>query len=97
MSLTSLASRRLIAQGLTLIERRNALEFFRDHLAELYSTEIGSTWRPRSGSQVNHRALTAAMIDSRDFLNAKELAEMHVLLPRAPHRLRRRRRLQRSP
>ena len=27
---------RLIAQGLTLIERRNAFEFFRDHLAELY-------------------------------------------------------------
>ena len=52
---------RLIAQGLTLNERRNAFEFFRDHLAELYSTETGSSWRPRSGSQVNHRALTAAI------------------------------------
>ena len=72
---------RLIAQGLTLIERRNAFEFFRDHLAALYSTETGSSWRPRSGSQVNHRALTAAMIDSRDFLNAKKLAETQVLLP----------------
>jgi hypothetical protein len=64
---------RMIAQGLTLNERRNAFEFFRDHLAELYSTETGSSWRPRSGSQVNHRALTAAMIDSRDFLNVKKL------------------------
>jgi hypothetical protein len=72
---------RLIAQGLTLTERRNAFEFFRDHLAELYSTQTGSSWRPRSGSQVNHRALTAAMIDSRDFLNAKKLAETQVLLP----------------
>ncbi len=77
---------RLIAQGLTLTERRNAFEFFRDHLAELYATETGSAWRPRSGSKVNHRALTAAMIDSRDFLNAKKLAETQVLLPRG-HRI----------
>jgi hypothetical protein len=75
---------RLIAQGLTLVERRNAFEFFRDHLAELYSTQTGSPWRPRSGSQVNHRALTAAMIDSRDFLNAKNLAETQLLLPPGP-------------
>ena len=75
---------RLIAQGLTLTERRNAFEFFRDHLAELYAMETGSAWRPRSGSKVNHRALTAAMIDSRDFLNAKKLAETQVLLPRGP-------------
>ncbi|KAF0133219.1 MAG: DUF2493 domain-containing protein [Methylocystis sp.] len=75
---------RLIAQGLTLTERRNAFEFFRDHLAELYAAETGSAWRPRAGSKVNHRALTAAMIDSRDFLNAKKLAETQVLLPRGP-------------
>ncbi|WP_051080426.1 DUF2493 domain-containing protein [Methylocystis rosea] len=75
---------RLIAQGLTLTERRNAFEFFRDHLAELYAAETGSVWRPHSGSKVNHRALTAAMIDSRDFLNAKKLAETQVLLPRGP-------------
>ncbi|AZG78772.1 DUF2493 domain-containing protein [Methylocystis rosea] len=72
---------RLIAQGLTLVERRNAFEFFRDQLSELYSTETGSSWRPRSGSMVNHRALTSAMIDSRDFLNAKKLADTQVLLP----------------
>lgn len=75
---------RLIAQGLTLTERRNAFEFFRDHLAELYAAEAGSVWRPRSGSKVNHRALTAALIDSRDFLNAKKLAQTQVLLPRGP-------------
>jgi hypothetical protein len=75
---------RLISQGLTLNERRNAFEFFRDHLAELYAAETGSAWRPRSGSKVNHRALTASMIDSRDFLNAKRLAETQVLLPRGP-------------
>ena len=75
---------RLIALGLTLTERRNAFEFFRDHLAELYATETGSAWRPRSGSKVDHRALTAAMIDSRDFLNAKKLAETQALLPPGP-------------
>src|SRR3954471_17658435 len=30
---------------------------------------------------VNHRALTAAMIDSRDFINAKRRADAQVLLP----------------
>jgi hypothetical protein len=75
---------RLIAQGLTLTERRNAFEFFRDHLTELYAAETGSSWRPRGGSMVNHRALTAAMIDSRDFLNAKKLVETQVLLPPGP-------------
>lgn len=75
---------RLIAQGLTLLERRNAFEFFRDSLAEVYATETGSSWRPRAGSLVNHRALTSAMIDSRDFINARNRAETQVLLPAGP-------------
>jgi hypothetical protein len=73
---------RLIIQGLTLAERRNAFEFFRDQLAGLYAVETGSVWRPRSGSHVNHRTLTAAMIDSREYLNAKKLAESQILLPK---------------
>ena len=87
---------RLIAQGLTLTERRNAFEFFRDHLAELYATETGSSWRPRSGSQVNHRALTAALIDSRDFLNAKKCRDAGAFATWPSHRVRRRCGLQRS-
>ena len=75
---------RLIAQGLTLTERRNAFEFLRDHAAEHYAAHTGSAWRPRSGSMVNHRTLTAALIDSRDFLNAKRRAETEVLLPPGP-------------
>ena len=47
---------------------------------------------------VNHRTLTAAMIDSRDFLAAKRRAETELLLPAGPEdRLHRRHRLQRSP
>jgi hypothetical protein len=72
---------RLIDQGVSLIERRNAFEFFRDHAAELFGAATGSAWRPRSGSVVNHRNLTAAMIDSREFLAARRRADTEVLAP----------------
>jgi YspA, cpYpsA-related SLOG family len=72
---------RLIDQGLALIERRNAFEFFREHAAELFEATTGSAWRPRSGSVVNHRTLTAAMIDSREFLAARRRAETELLVP----------------
>src|SRR6266849_3237487 len=50
---------RLTAQGLTLIERRNSMEFFRDQAAEQFERHTHSAWRPRSGSMVNHRTLTS--------------------------------------
>lgn len=75
---------RLTAEGMTLIERRNGMEFFRDQAAEHFDRHTGSTWRPRSGSMVNHRTLTSAMIDSRDFLAAKRRAETEVMLPAGP-------------
>src|SRR5260370_4190578 len=72
---------RLIDQGLSLIERRNAFEFARDHAALLFETETGSVWRPRAGSMVNHRALTASVIDSREFLAARRRADTELLAP----------------
>src|SRR6516225_2012674 len=75
---------RLTAQGLTLIERRDAMEFFRDQAADEFGRHTASTWRPRSGSMVNHRTPTASMIDSRDFLAAKRRADNEVLLPTGP-------------
>jgi hypothetical protein len=75
---------RLTAEGITLTERRNSMELFRDQAAERFEVHTGSPWRPRSGSLVNHRALTAAMIDSRDFLAAKRRAETKVMLPPGP-------------
>ena len=72
---------RLINQGISLIERRNAFEFVRDHAAELYEAATGSAWRPHTGSMVNHRALTAAVIDSREFLAARRRADTQVLAP----------------
>jgi hypothetical protein len=75
---------RLVAEGLTLIERRNCIELFRDQAADHFERHTGSSWRPRSGSMVNHRTLTAAMIDSRDFLAAKRRSETEPLLPAGP-------------
>ncbi len=65
---------RLTAEGQTLIERQNAFELMRDQAAEHYERHTGSVWRPRSGSMINHKAMTSAMIDSRDFLAAKKRA-----------------------
>jgi hypothetical protein len=75
---------RLTAEGRTLIERRNSMEFFRDQAADHFERHTGSAWRPRSGSKANHRTLTSAMIDSRDFLAAKKRADNEVLLPAGP-------------
>ncbi|MDP3674305.1 MAG: DUF2493 domain-containing protein [Novosphingobium sp.] len=71
----------LIAQGITLIERRNAAEFMRDTAADLFEKLLRTPWRPHHGSLVSHRTLTAAMIDSRDFLAAKRRSEIEPLVP----------------
>ncbi|OYY85185.1 DUF2493 domain-containing protein [Reyranella sp.] len=75
---------RLTAEGQTMIERRNSMELFRDVAVEAFEHHTGSAWRPRTGSMISHRNLTAAMIDSRDFLAAKRRAENEVLLPAGP-------------
>ena len=53
----------------------------RDEAADLFERHTGSAWRPRTGSKVNHKAMTSAVIDSRDFLAAKRRAETEVLVP----------------
>lgn len=72
---------RLTAEGLSLIERRDAMEFFRDQAADVYERHLGSPWRPRASSMLNHRAMTAAVIDSREALNARRWANQQLLLP----------------
>ena len=72
---------RLIAEGITMLERRNSFEFMRDFAADLFEAQTGSAWRPRTGSKVSHANMTAAMIDSRDFLSARRRAETEVLIP----------------
>ncbi|MCX9147072.1 DUF2493 domain-containing protein [Erythrobacter sp. WG] len=49
-----------------------AFEQMREVAALLYHDEIGSCWRPISGSRANHAAhLTSAVVDARDFLKAR--------------------------
>jgi len=72
---------RLLREGLSLIERRNALEFMREAAGDQYERHFRKPWTPRTGSLVHHKTLTAAMIDSRDFLAAKRKAEIEPLLP----------------
>ena len=72
---------RRLAEGLTLVERRNVMEYFRDQAAEHFARHTGSHWQPRSGSKVSHRTMTAALIDSRDFIAARRRAETEVMLP----------------
>ena len=75
---------RLLAEGQTLLERRDAFELIRDQAAEHFERHTRSCWRPRVGSMVNHRHLTSAMIDSREFFAARRRAETAVLLPAGP-------------
>ena len=72
---------RLLAKGQVLLDRRDGLEAFRDSAAHSFSRITGEAWTPRHGSKVNHRAMTASVIDSRDFIAAKRRAETQVLLP----------------
>ncbi len=72
---------RLIREGIGLVERRNAMEFMRDAAGDQFEAHCRKAWTPRSGSLVNHRALTASMIDSRDFLAAKRRSETEPLMP----------------
>ncbi|NWG70299.1 MAG: DUF2493 domain-containing protein [Parvularculaceae bacterium] len=76
---------RLIAEGVTLVERRNAFEFMRDIAAHRFEAATGPVWKPRVGSLISRNAsvksLTAAVIDSRDFIAAKRRAEIEPLTP----------------
>lgn len=62
----------------------NTLEVMRDQAAEPFEIQTGSAWPPRTGSKVYHHSLTAAVIDSRDFLAAKRRAETEVMVPLGP-------------
>ena len=75
---------RLTAEGMSLIDRRDVMELLRDQAADQFERHTHTAWRPRAGSMVNHRTLTSAMIDSRDFLAAKKRADNQVLLPAGP-------------
>lgn len=75
---------RLIATGQRLLERRDALELMRDQAIVQFERQTRQSWRPRHGSLINHRAMTASVIDSREFLMARRRAATEILLPPGP-------------
>ena len=79
--IASVELERLIDEGRTLTQTRDAFEAMRDWAAENYHVQTGSPWLPRTGSKTSHQTLTAAMIDSRDFLSAKRRKETEINCP----------------
>ena len=72
---------RAIAEGITMIERRDTMEFFRESAADQFRLHMRRPWLPRSGPMVNRKHLTAAVLDSRRFLARREYADLRVHNP----------------
>ncbi|HYN39966.1 MAG TPA: DUF2493 domain-containing protein [Rhodospirillales bacterium] len=79
----SVALERLLAEGIALVEARHAYEAMRDVMAELFTQATGRPWAPRSGSKTSThgRAVTAAVIDSRDFVRANAAERRETTIP----------------
>lgn len=59
-----------------------SLEAFRECAAALYARETGSSWRPATGSRLNHsRHLTSALVEGRAFLKARAESRRKAALP----------------
>lgn len=72
---------RATAEGITMIERRDTMEYFRDVAAEQYRVHLRKAWLPRSGSMINRKALTSAVIDSRRRIDERAWQDARVLNP----------------
>lgn len=72
---------RTIAEGITMIERRDTMEFFRDAAADQFRLHLRKPWLPRSGPMVNRKALTSAVLDSRKQLDGRAYRDALVLNP----------------
>lgn len=58
------------------------LEAFREAAALLYLNETGSSWRPATGSRLNHGVpLTSAVVEGRDFLRARSESHRRASMP----------------
>ncbi|MBA4757599.1 MULTISPECIES: DUF2493 domain-containing protein [Sphingomonadales] len=72
---------RAIAEGITMIERRDTMEFFRDAAADQFRIHLRKPWLPRSGPMVNHKALTSAVLDSRKHVEKRGYQKQRLLDP----------------
>src|SRR3546814_1859829 len=67
----------------TLQGCREAMECMRDHAAEVYRVETGKPFSPVRGSRVSS-ALTASMIEARDYLASKARERREQFAPEGP-------------
>jgi hypothetical protein len=72
---------RRIAEGVTLLERRDTMEFFRDAAADQFRIHLRKAWLPWSGAMVNNKALTSAVLDSRKLIEKRRYQTTRVLDP----------------
>ena len=73
---------RLIARAQAAEAAMLGLEAFREAAAQLYLNETGSSWRPATGSRLNHgAALTSAVVEGRDYLRARSEDRRRASMP----------------
>jgi hypothetical protein len=78
---TELEDTQLLCQ--TLQGCREAMECMRDHAAEVYRVETGKPFSPVKGSRVSS-ALSASMIDARDYLAGRARTRREQFAPDGP-------------
>lgn len=72
---------RKVAEGITMIERRDTMEFLRDAAADQFRLHVRKPWLPRAGAMVNRKALTSAVLDSRRHIDKRAYQDARVLNP----------------
>lgn len=75
---------RKVAEGVTLLERRDTMELLRDIGAEQFRIHLRKPWMPWSGPMVNRKALTSAVLDSRKHIDKRAYQDARVLNPDGP-------------
>lgn len=72
---------RLIERGRALTSRLDVIETLRDLAADHFQRATHDVWRPKAGSLTSHRHLTSALIDSRDYIAARQASRLKLLAP----------------
>ena len=71
-----------LAEAHLLESRSDAMREMREAAADQFSTITGETWLPRSGSRTRANAVTASVIDARDFARGRTLQKAALYIPK---------------
>ncbi|MEM8986684.1 MAG: DUF2493 domain-containing protein [Pseudomonadota bacterium] len=74
----------LVNEGMTLLEQLNSYTAMRDLAADRFRVEMGTPWRPASGSRASATPTTGAIIDSKDYIGARRRQREEALTPEGP-------------